>query len=688
MSRLRSDIDSDEYADVEIPSNNYPFLQNLSHEVRTPMNAIVGISDLLLSKTTDVSQKEEIVSLKAATQNLLMVINNVIDYDQMREGTLTLHREVTNLEHLVSDVIEMARINIGDRDVLFVVELNPQLPEKIMIDLTRVKQALVYFLTNAAKCTKWGYIALVVDYPEGRKDCIRFMVENTELGLPIMKELIKYLGSELRSEKNDSGGLNMYFDVKLELPEGESINRLIKPDDAYYGICVKNERERLAFALYFSKSDIKYVEIDNPTELFILKENERPDYLILEYDRYRKLKDIKEFAELGTKLICLSDYYETDDVDPSALVIKRPFFYPEFRNLLNNVSGSSVSEQLIFDGARVLVVDDNAINLKVTAGLLKKYNLSVDTATGGEEAIRMIHRTRYDMVFMDHMMPGMDGTEATVIIRQAQDEYFKNLPIIALSANVLEDSRKLFERSEMNDFLSKPIDIPRLEEMLKKWIPASKQKTALKSMDSEDYDLTDLTALNLKHISPAKGISYTGGNIKMYLSILKDFKGSVADKKTLLTNLVTKDDVGRYTIEVHALKSLSATIGAKELSFLAADLEKKGHRRDMEAIVEEHQKLIDELDRVESEISLIVTASKPKEKKMPLLREKAGEVLRDLFHAMEDFDYDRAEKTIADLDKYEYDSLVQESFEKLKECVDRIDYEATGKQAIEMLALL
>ena len=112
MSRLRSDIDSDEYADVEIPSNNYPFLQNLSHEVRTPMNAIVGISDLLLSKTTDVSQKEELVSLKAATQNLLMVINNVIDYDQMREGTLTLHREVANLEHLVSDVIEMARINI------------------------------------------------------------------------------------------------------------------------------------------------------------------------------------------------------------------------------------------------------------------------------------------------------------------------------------------------------------------------------------------------------------------------------------------------------------------------------------------------------------------------------------------------------------------------------------------------
>ena len=134
MARYRDESEYYEYEDIEDVKEyerkrEYPFLSNLSHEVRTPMNAIIGISDMLLARTADNEQKEQLVSLKAATQNLLMVINNIIDYDAMSEGKLVLHRESVKLEDVMSDVIDMARINIGDKDVLFVVELNPELPK-------------------------------------------------------------------------------------------------------------------------------------------------------------------------------------------------------------------------------------------------------------------------------------------------------------------------------------------------------------------------------------------------------------------------------------------------------------------------------------------------------------------------------------------------------------------------------
>lgn len=693
MARYRDESEYYEYEDIEDVKEyererEYPFLSNLSHEVRTPMNAIIGISDMLLARTADNEQKEQLVSLKAATQNLLMVINNIIDYDEMSQGKLVRHRESVKLEEVMSDVIDMARINIGDKDVLFVVELNPELPKYIMLDTTRVKQALVYYLTNAAKCTKWGYIALVVDYADKKKRSIRFEVENTSPGFPIMEDLIKYLGSNLKIEKNDSGGINIYFDVDLEVPEDVPEETEQKPIEAYFGVCLKNAREKASFALYFSKAKIDYVEIDNPTELFILKEDERPDYLILEYDRYRKIKDVKEFRDLGTKLICLVNYNDTVERSGDTIFLKRPFFYPQLRDYFTDEKERDGVGEVYFEGARVLVVDDNAINLKVTTGLLQPYRLKIDKATGGEEAIRMIHRTRYDLVFMDHMMPQMDGTEATKVIRQAQDDYYRKLPIIALTANVLDDSRKLFAEAGMSDFLPKPIELKKLEAMLKKWIPESKHQKAEDDEYTHFYTLPDLSSLNLSHITPSKGLSYTGENVKMYSAILEDFKKSAPLKKTLLSSLLENEDIGRYTIEVHALKSLAATIGAEELNYKAAELEKKGHLRDLDAIETLHEGLIDEFEEVEKEISSIVDSLKPKEKKVPLLREKAGEILRDLFHAMNDFDYDTAEKTIKELDKYEYDSLVAESFERLKDCVDRIDYEATKKQAIEMISLL
>ena len=685
MARVRNY--NGEYDHDEENTAEYPFLASLSHEVRTPMNAIVGLSEILMNKVTDLEEMEYVSSLQTATQNLLMVINNVIDYDEMSGGRLVLHKERMNLEKVIREVIDMAKINIGDRDILFVTDINPCLPEEIMMDSTRLKQVLVYFLSNAAKNVSRDYVALTVNFADSEKTKIRFTIENTEEGLPIMAEFIEYIGSELHVIEDTGSSKTVYFDFDIIAVEGAVKVRNPETIETSFAISLKNRRERQAVIDYFDRASVDFKVIDNPTELFIYKDDDRPEYLIIEYERYRRIKDVKEFWELNTKVICLANIF-TDILEDDIDVFRRPFFYPDLLTLFHKKTQGGKRETMFFEGARILVVDDNAINLKVIAGLLLPYKATVDTATGGEEAIRMIHRTRYDLVLMDHMMPGVDGTQATRIIRQAGDEYFKTLPIVALSANVLEESRILFTESGMNDFVAKPIDLNVLIDTLKKWIPESKQQVGYLEVENPADGLPDFEVLELEHIIPQQGLSYTGGNGKMYMTILRDFLGGALSRKVSLTKLVGEEDVGRYTIEIHSLKSLSRTIGADNLSFMAEELEKLGHKRDREAIKEKHGDLLKEYEAVEAEIKKIANIGRPRTRKIPLLREKAGEILRELFHAMDEFDYDAAEKICDELERYEYDSLVEESYQKLRECVDNIDYDGTKQQAVEMIALL
>ena len=679
MPKSKRNNEENKKTDIE-----YPFLQSLSHEIRTPMNAITGLSELLMQKSVDPETKEYLMSLQAATRHLLMVTNNIIDYDEISRGNFELHAENVDFAEMIGGVVDMARLMIGERSVIFIADINPLIPMYLKLDPTRVTEVLVYYLSNAAKNTDRGYIALCADLLK-KEQKIRFTVENTEGSFGITEGLLSKLGTKAESVVNEEGGTNIYFDISFEEVRDREFE-MPKKLPGSYALCLKNKRELEAVSGSFARMKINHRVINNPTDFFMYKPVERPDTLITEYERAKKLASVKEFTDLGIKLVgIINPGDEADEGDVT--VIRRPVFYPDLYRALTEEEKSPDKEGLILEGVRILVVDDNAINLKVTAGLMEPYGASIETATGGEEAIRMIHRTRYDLVFMDHMMPGMDGVQAVKIIREADDEYFKTLPVIALTANVLEESRRLFKECGMNDFLAKPVVSRELEEMLKKWVPKSKQKTGARKPEGTS-GLPDFTGLSIKHINPETGLSYTNGNGRMYMSILEDFYKSAPERGILLTKLIDDEDIGRYTIEVHSLKSIARTIGAGELSSLCEELERHGHQRNFEGIVSGHDGMLEELSAVTRELERIVGDQKPETEKQPLSREKAGELLRDMYHAMKDFDYDTAEKGISELEKYELDDISAECFEALKGCVSNIDYEGTSRQAVRMLALL
>jgi CheY-like chemotaxis protein len=256
-----------------------------------------------------------------------------------------------------------------------------------------------------------------------------------------------------------------------------------------------------------------------------------------------------------------------------------------------------------------LVVDDNATNLAVANGLLSAYGMRVDTCESGREAIELVKTNDYDLVFMDHMMPDMDGTEATEILRETEEG--RELPIIALTANAVSGMRELFMKSGMNDFLSKPIDLARLDSILHKWIPKNKQSGYEENFNStkksEKTSALETIALpKIAGVDTAEGVARVGGSISLYLGVLETYCRDAVSRTGFLRGFMDdKTDekaLMAFTTNVHALRSASANIGAIEVSRLSANLEGAARAADLAFIEENLSCFVDELEAIQARI--------------------------------------------------------------------------------------
>ncbi|MBP3602881.1 MAG: response regulator [Lachnospiraceae bacterium] len=238
--------------------------------------------------------------------------------------------------------------------------------------------------------------------------------------------------------------------------------------------------------------------------------------------------------------------------------------------------------------ARILIVDDSSINLKVATGLLEPLQMQMDVAENGKKALAMIREQKYHLVFMDHMMPVMDGIEATKELRSMEGDYYRDLPIIALSANAVQDAQKLFLESGMNGFVAKPIDMKQVCTVLLKWLPKEliviqeDVDEALKDAEKvRKFEQTNL--VKIEGIDEKEGIRNTG-NTKLWMNLMGDFYKLIDQKAVKIEKCVADNLIKDYTIEVHALKNTARMIGAMELSNQFSQLEQYGNAGDKEAI--------------------------------------------------------------------------------------------------------
>ncbi len=338
----------------------------------------------------------------------------------------------------------------------------------------------------------------------------------------------------------------------------------------------------------------------------------------------------------------------------------------------------SYREKFIAPLAKILVVDDNAMNLAVAQDLLRKTKLQIDVASSGGECLEMLKRKEYHLICMDHMMPVMDGVQTLRAIRELEDNPSRNIPVIALTANAVVGAREFYLKAGFEDYLSKPIEPDKLEDMLIQYLP--KELVYLTedeeiSVENDDHigglDEEKLTDMG---INAANGLKYMGGSRALYEKVLRDFREILHEKEEQLKNMLGKEDVSGYAIIVHALKGNARNVGADELAEEAFELEKKSKDGKLEEVEVQSPILFgmmrtlgENLDRyLETEVSSchMEKEEEPAEKQQ-ITEDVWREKLLRLYQQLDDFDGESVMESLAEFKKYQ---LTEEHRKMLRLC--------------------
>ena len=626
------------------------FLANMSHEIRTPMNAIVGMCELIL-RENDISNivRERCVNIQNSGKSLLSIINNILDFSKIESGNMELIEDKFNISSVLEEVINMTVTRKGCKKIEIIVLADPNIPCGLIGDEVCIKQIIINLMTNAVKFTHSGAVTLSVSHIVQEDSIILKIsvedtgigiteenlnrlftsfqqldtrknrsIEGTGLGLAISKRLLTQMGGTINVSSVYGQGSVFSFEIPLKISDPRPFISVNEPEKLYAVVFIDFEKiENSVVKKQYttlmneisSLLGVKMVHTVSLSELKTTISERKITHCFIGKEEYIENKDYFDKISLELNVSLIQDITDSIQLPASIKCIYKPFYVMSVALALNNEADNynkierlSSSVSFTAPKARVLIVDDAEINLKVASGLMQPYNMELITADSGPSAINKIRFQNIDLVFMDHMMPEMDGVEATRIIRSMNGEYYKKLPIIALTANAVNGAREMFKESDFNDFIAKPIELLALDRVLKKWIPADKIET-LTSKDNTTDDLKN-NSNNInkeKHILVSKGLTYTSGNKDVYYEILEMFVQDGIEKIEQLNSYVENEDWKNYIIKVHALKSTSLTIGAVMLSEFAKKLELAGKSEDFGIIRKENKNLLKLYNEVISE---------------------------------------------------------------------------------------
>ncbi|MCH5193986.1 MAG: PocR ligand-binding domain-containing protein [Oscillospiraceae bacterium] len=718
------ELDKSRHEAEKAASAKSDFLANMSHEIRTPMNAVIGLADLALREEMSAPAREYIHQVKASSNNLLVIINDILDFSKIESGKMDIVEVEYEPLTLVSDLTGIVNSRIGDKDIEFIMDIAPDLPGNLYGDNIRIHQIILNLLTNAVKFTNHGEVRLEMSCERPNKDTAIIKVaicdtgigikkndmkklfnsfqqvdskrnrniEGTGLGLAISQQLLTLMHGKISVESEYEKGTKFFFELPQKIIEDNStVPVLDKPLTAAILVESKYVYNQLV-------KDLKRIgaECINLSENGSL-EDLQTDFIIVEKSFFTQ--SIQQYLDTHPDVysLVLTEYDNIAHIDMSNVkVISKPVYSISLYNSLGitdvDIGADSDSESETFTfvapDAHILVVDDNAVNLTVASGLLEPLQMQVDVAGGAAEAIDKIHGTKYDLIFMDHMMPEVDGIEATHIIRRLMPEY-ENVPIIALTANAVGGAKEMFIEEGMNDFVAKPIEIKEIVSKLRKWLPKEKiipadqyeaSGGAAAGASSAAGQSEGESIMNIKELDTQSALKLLGSE-KLFRTVLKEYFCAIEKKHQTIQGHKDAERWRDYTIEVHSLKSTSRQIGANLLADLAAEMEKAGNDGAIDLINEKTDRMLSEYLKFKDILKpYFPECAEPEEQSAGT--ESLLSMLNEMQAAMESFDTLQIEEALEKLEGYKLPDDQRSHFDKLKESVMNLDFDAC-KQVIE-----
>ena len=698
------------------------FLANMSHEIRTPMNAVIGLAEVAMREELSPVARDCLAQIKSSGNALLNIINDILDFSKIESGKMNIVPVEYEPLSLFHDTINIVMTRLKDKNVELLLSVNPNLPAGLYGDNLRVRQVLINIANNAAKFTKRGKVAIVVDYTPLDETHIDLQisvqdtgigikeedlsslfqsfqqvdskrnrnVEGTGLGLAITKQLLSLMGGEIGVTSVYEKGSNFYFHLPQEVTDPSPC---LQVKDAEKKAAIGYlSNAHLAREFYSDTDRLKVLSAALPAldrlecSLEVYHDKFLGKKLFFFVDEFYYDEEMKKVVDSYPEItfILLTGFYSTRKSNkPNLRVVCKPLSTMHIAMALNdkNVHVGEVKESFEFDfqapTAEILIVDDNEINLTVAEGLLEPLKMKITKATSGKMALDLIAKNKYDIIFMDHMMPEMDGVDTTRIIRRLHPSY-NDTPIIALTANAVGDVKNMFIQEGMNDFVAKPIEIRTIVKTIKKWLP--KDKIVKSNATVIEEPGAGSSEIIVGDLDTAMAIQLLG-NEKLFWYILEEYYNKIEEKSVKIKEFELRGDVKNYTIEVHALKSSSKQIGAVKLSEMAARLEQAGNAQDIKTIALETDAM---LQKYTDYIDVLKPYFEKGEKEFKMAtEEKTGIDTEDLLllfdrmlAAVDELDLDRMEELMVEMEKYSYPEEQLPLFQELQVAVGNIDVDS------------
>ena len=581
------------------------FIAHISHEIRTPINAILGMDEMIIRESKEEKSRQYASDISQAANTLYGIINDVLDMSRMESGKMDIFPVEYSLNQLVYDVVAMQKPRIEAKQLDFFVDINPSLPSEYYGDDVHLKQIISNLLSNAVKYTHEGFIKITVD-GEYRGDFVDLFFEIKDTGIGIKEE--------------DISKLFIAFE-RIE----ESRNRNI--EGTGLGMTITNTLLRLMG----SHLNVSSVYGEGSIFSFVITQRIVKAEAIGDYYKYSKAQE-----------------------EPSEVMFTAP-------------------------GVKILVVDDNALNRRVFTSLLSRTEIVIDEADSGPQCLEMIRKEQYDIIFLDQMMPDMDGIDTIKAIKNDDGHVNSNTPIILLTANSTREAKEVYRQAGFDSYLTKPIFSNQLEKIIRTYVSSfkilnSKKAAPIKVSSKPDNWKNDLPKIRgidwtdaLKHL-PTQDVLF---------STLREFRKGIESESAVLDeyfeHLEVEENLELFRIKCHSIKSSAGAIGAEMLYEGAKELEEAAKEGNLAIIREKYPYMINYYRSFSERLAEFDDGDITKNSNIDFPQVLA--LIEMVRLEMYDLNKDNALEALDEIETYLYPKDIQTKITNLREAVIGLDSE-------------
>lgn len=628
MSELREIADNANKAKSE-------FLANMSHEIRTPMNAILGMNYLISKTSLDEKQRDFNNKIETSAKSLLRIIDDILDFSKIEAGKLSLEVTHLYLEELIADIAATVNIKLQKKpEVELVTYIDPKIPPVLMGDSVRLRQVLLNLTDNAAKFTNRGEIKIEVSAVQKMSygAILRFSVKDsgigltddaiknlfqpfqqadvsttrkyggTGLGLAICRNIVHLMDGELVVKSKPGEGSEFIFNAYFSLEDNISnhietienikgLNALLVDDSESARMVLNDMLSSLGFNVTVAKNGAEAVKIfenhvdNDPFSLLVV------DWQMPGMDGLELVNELKKQHDGEIPAVLMVTAYGLDTVRKAArdhevdgLIIKPvnpSALFDSVNKILQlgkkKVAAHKLNKQndtdhmSVLEGKRILLVEDNEINMELATELLKDVGILYDCAWNGKEALEKLKESNFDLVLMDIQMPIMDGLTASRKIREELNN--KELPVLAMTAHAMKGEREKSLAAGMNDHITKPIDPEFLYMTLRKFLDPQLANSSQSSQALNKVVVEPIANnINIVGIDTITGLRRAAGKEDVYLKLLKTFVENYGNFKAKADQLQAQNRLDETGMLLHTLAGVSGNIGITEVYKLAQQL--------------------------------------------------------------------------------------------------------------------